>query len=365
MKSWCGYQGDDIMKKCNLDFDKLNTDAVLVTDEYNIRYLSGFRGGEAVLFISPQNNVLITDSRYTEEAENESDFTVCEWNRNNRITDILNEYIKNEGIEKLGYEDKALLCSDYFKYREKLTGIKEWIPLGESLNVLRQIKTDKELEFLRKAEEIGDIAFGKVLEILKPKMTELEVAAELEYQMKKNGAEGLSFDTIAASGINSSMPHAIPSNKKLENGDFLTLDFGCRYNGYCSDMTRTVVIGKASEKQKEIYNIVLKANLEAEKIIRAGLMCREVDKAARDIITKAGYGSCFGHGLGHSVGLFIHESPALNTSDKTILMPNMIETIEPGIYIKGFGGVRIEDMVIVTKDGHENLSHSPKELIEV
>jgi len=240
-----------------------------------------------------------------------------------------------------------------------------WVPLKGDVDALRQIKSEEELEYLEKAEAIGDLAFEKILTILKPGMTELEVAAELEYQMKKAGAENFSFSTIVASGLNSSMPHAIPGEKKLEEGDFVTMDFGCTYKGYCSDMTRTVVLGKASEKQKEIYNTVLKAQLAALDAIKAGVTGKSVDKVARDIITEAGYGECFGHGLGHSVGLFIHEEPRLSPAGETVLEENMIETVEPGIYVPGFGGVRIEDMVAVTKDGCKNFTHSPKELIEI
>ena len=200
---------------------------------------------------------------------------------------------------------------------------------------------------------------------MKPGMTELEAAAELEYLMKQEGAEDLSFNTIVASGLNSSMPHAIPGTKQFEKGDFITFDFGCKYKGYCSDMTRTVVLGKASDKQKEIYNVVLKAQLAGLDALKAGKSGASVDKVARDIIADAGYGEYFGHGLGHSVGLFIHENPRLSPSDDTILKENMIETVEPGIYVPGLGGVRIEDMVVVTKEGHINLAHSPKELIEL
>lgn len=188
---------------------------------------------------------------------------------------------------------------------------------------------------------------------------------ELEYQMMKQGADGTSFDTIVASGIHSSMPHAIPTDKKIELGDFVTMDFGCRYQGYCSDMTRTIVVGKANDRQKEIYQLVLKANRVTESLLHAGMICREVDKIARDIITDAGYGDYFGHGLGHSVGLEIHESPACNMRDTTVLQPNMIMTVEPGVYLPGFGGVRIEDMVVITEHGYENLAHSGKELIEL
>ncbi len=344
---------------------KLEMEAILITDPYNMRYISGFRGGEGILYISDKRKVLLTDSRYTEAAGRESDFQVLEYGRQKKHTDILRELMEQEQITRLGYEDEAMLCKTFQQYRNAFPMIREWIPAGGEVKKLRQIKTEEEIRFLRQAEAIGDQAFSKILDIIKPGMTEREIQAELEYQMMKAGADGTSFDTIVASGLHSSMPHAIPTDKKTEKGDFITMDFGCRYQGYCSDMTRTIVLGKASEQQKEIYRIVLEANLAAEAFVHAGMVCREVDKIARDIIADAGYGAYFGHGLGHSVGLEIHESPACNTQDKTVLEPNMIMTIEPGIYIPGFGGVRIEDMIVITKEGIEILSHSPKKLLEL
>lgn len=342
-------------------------DALLITDPYNMRRLSGFRGGEGILYISRTQNVLITDSRYTEQASAESSFVVAEESSSHKRTAILRECMEKEGKPRgfsMGYEDESLLCAQFERMKADLN-VTYWVPMGESVNMLRRIKTEEELNDIAKAEAIGDQAFAAVLKILKPGMTELQVAAELEYEMKKAGAEGTSFSTIVASGLNSSMPHAIPGTKKLEAGDFITMDFGCMVNGYCSDMTRTVVLGKASEKQKEIYGIVLKAQLAALDAIREGVTGSSVDKVARDIIAEAGYGDCFGHGLGHSVGLFIHESPRLSPADDTVLRAGMTETVEPGIYVPGFGGVRIEDTVVVTKDGHRNLAASPKELIEV
>jgi Xaa-Pro aminopeptidase len=345
--------------------ERMSIDAILVTDPYNMRYISGFRGGEGALYISKQHHILITDSRYTQAAGQESDFTVVECNRRHRIADILSEYIQQDGTKYLGYEDEVMTCKRFHELTSDIPLIESWIPLGSELCRLRQVKTEEELGFLRQAERIGDMAFGKILDFIKPGRTELEIRAELEYQMLQYGADGTSFDTIVASGLNSSMPHAIPSDKKIELGDFITMDFGCRYHGYCSDMTRTIVVGRASSQQKEIYELVLKANRVTESLVHAGMMCKEVDKIARDIITDAGYGENFGHGLGHSVGLEIHESPACNMRDTTILEPDMIMTVEPGVYIPGFGGVRIEDMVIIKREGIENLSHSNKDLIEL
>ncbi len=345
---------------------ELQLDAVLITDSYNLRHISGFRG-EGVLYISKTQNALITDSRYTEQAEKESDFTVLEYNKNHGQHVVLKECMEKDKTEEtfvVGYEDLSMYCAQFNKFQETLP-VTKWVPLSDLVNKKRMIKTEQELEYLAKAEAIGDKAFMKMLTIIKPGMTELEVAAELEYLLKKEGGDGLAFSTIIASGVNSSMPHAIPGDKKLEVGDFITMDFGCQYKGYCADMTRTVVLGKANEKQKEIYNIVLKAQLAALDAIKAGIPGKAVDKVARDIIADAGYGDYFGHGLGHSVGLFIHEGPRLSPAEDTILQPNMTETVEPGIYLPGFGGVRIEDMVVVTEDGYRNLAHSPKELIEI
>lgn len=340
-------------------------DAILVSDGFNIRYISGFSGETGYLYISENRHVLLTDSRYTVQAKMQAkDFEVVEISMEKDYGMWISEFILADQVKRLGFEDLHMRYSEYFKYNQ-MWNVKEWVSLGNSLNSFRMIKTEEEIEKLAKAEAIGDKAFSEILKILKPGMTELEVAAELEYHMKKNGASGLSFDTIAASGIHSAMPHATPSNKKLELGDFLTMDYGCVYDGYCSDMTRTVVIGKASQKQKEIYQIVLKAQLEALDAISAGKTGREIDKIARDIIKKEGYGACFGHGLGHSVGLFIHEEPRLSPAGNVILEENVIETVEPGIYLPELGGVRIEDMVVVKKDGHINLTHSTKELIEI
>jgi len=343
--------------------DKIGIDAVLITDPYSLRYYTGFRGGEGIAVVTRQSAVLITDSRYTEAAEAESDFTVREYGRGVSELDIVMEVLDKDLAQLVGMESESISYILYKKLSERLPGrLRE---LGDLLMIPRQIKTPEEIELLEHAEHIGDMAFSDMLNILKPGMTELEVAAEIEYSMKKHGAEGLSFDTIAASGKNSSMPHAIPSEKKLESGDFLTMDFGCIYKGYCSDMTRTVCIGKATDEMKTVYNTVLEAQLKVLDELRPGMQCCEVDAIARDYIAEKGYGDYFGHGLGHGVGLYIHESPAFNMRDESIVRPNMIETDEPGIYLPGKFGVRIEDMILITEDGCRTLAQSPKELIEL
>ena len=339
--------------------------AVLVTDPYHLRYLSGFRGGEGMLYISADMKVLITDSRYTEAAGRESDYTVEEESASRRRETIVRECLGLDGAARVGYEDEDLRCSTFAALKEKLPEVAVWVPVKRRISDLRRIKDRRELEALANAEAVGDAAFADILEVLRPGMTEKEAAAELEYRMKQHGADGFSFDTIVASGPNSSMPHAIPTDRPFANGDFVTMDFGCIFDGYCSDMTRTVVIGRADEKQKEIYGTVLRAQEACLAHLRAGITGREADAYARDIIREAGYGERFGHGTGHGVGLFIHEEPRISPNDGTVLQAGMVETVEPGIYLPGFGGVRIEDMVVITEDGCRNLTSSPKELIEL
>ncbi len=339
---------------------------IMITDEYNLRYYTGFRGGEGIAFTFPDGeNYLIVDSRYTEAAKQESDFTVIEYNKQNPLKDIIKDIVLKRNVTEVAFEDKSIVYADLMHYKGFFDKSINFVPLGDALLKKRQVKNSYEIEMLAEAEAIGDRAFNDILGIIRPGLTEKELAAELEYRMKKHGAEGFSFDTICASGLNSSMPHAIPGDKLLENGDFVTMDFGCIYKGYCSDMTRTVVLGKASDEQRKVYEIVFEAQLAGLNAVKAGMRCCDVDKVARDVISSYGYGEYFGHGLGHSVGLYIHESPSLNTRDETVLVPNMIETVEPGVYIPGFGGVRIEDMVVVTEDGCRNLANSPKNLIEI
>jgi len=337
-------------------------EAVLISDELNMRYLSGFRGGEGLVFVSPKRQILITDSRYTEQAANESEFEIIEEKREHTRSDILKELVREENISSLAYEDLSMRCSELEGFKEALTGITSWVPLKSAANDLRRIKTPEELELLRKAFRISQEAFSDLLGIIRPGMTEKEARAELEYRMMKKGASGLAFATIIASGTNSSMPHAIPSDRAFENGDFVTFDFGCHYEGYCSDMTRTIALGEVSEEQKEVYETVLKAQKEAILMLKAGVKCSDADRTARKIISDAGYGQYFGHGLGHSLGLFIHEKPALSPSDDSILQENILVTVEPGIYLPGKFGVRIEDTVIIAKDGCEDLVYLPKEL---
>lgn len=343
---------------------ELNLDAVLISNGNNMRYVSGFAGETGYLYISDKHHIVITDFRYTYQAEAEAEGYEIVTIGSGGYEEAINDILRSDNTKNLGFESKDMFFSRYQDLKNKLI-LDELIPINDEITRLRRIKTPKELEFIKQAESIGDKVFAEILSFIKPGMTELEVAARIEYLLKVHGGQRTSFPAIVASGVNSSMPHAVPTVKKIEQGDFLTMDFGCVYEGYCSDMTRTIVVGKASDKQKEIYNIVLKAQLAALDFIKAGIKGKDVDKLARDIIYNAGYEGCFGHGLGHSVGLFIHEDPRLSPSEEGIIEAGMIETVEPGIYIRGFGGVRIEDLVVVTDDGHENYTHSDKSLIEL
>ena len=336
-------------------------DAIIITDPINIRYLSGYRG-EGALYLSANTQTIITDSRYTEAAAKESTFDVIEENAGRRRYAILSDLIKKDNARSIGYEDEFMSCCDFSRYNKKVEEIGWWVPISADVKMFRRVKSEEEIAFIEKACSIADKAYDEICKFIKPGMTELDGAAELEYRMKRLGADGLSFSTIFAAGKNSSMPHAIPTSYKVQNGDFITMDFGCTYNGYCSDTTRTVAVGEPSEKQKLVYDTVLKAQLAGVKAAGPGLTGKEIDTVARNIISEAGFGENFGHALGHSIGLVCHEGPNFSQSEKTVIKKNMVLTVEPGIYIPGEFGVRIEDTVAITDTGCRRLIKSSKEL---
>ncbi len=344
--------------------DAVGAEAVLVTDLANIRYLTGYTNDTGCLLLHEQGAYLLTDFRFLFQAKKEAaDCEVLEISGAGGYTIRLAELVSSLGIAKLAFEQEQMNFATYAAYKEALAC--ELVPMDNVLVTLRQVKTEGELALLREAEHIGDLAFEQILGEIKPGVTELEIAAKLTYFMQMHGAEGNSFSPIVASGVHSSMPHAMPDDKVLAYGDFITMDFGCKYRGYCSDMTRTVVLGKASERQKEIYHTVLRAQEAALASVRAGISGRDLDAVARTIIYGVGYEGCFGHSLGHSIGLEVHEAPNAGPRSESILRDGMLITVEPGIYVQDFGGVRIEDLVVVREEGCENLTHSPKNLIEL
>lgn len=344
-------------------------EAVIITDPYNMRYFCGFSGGEGHLYMSAHRKAMLVDSRYGIWAANEcADAEVIVIGRDGYYPE-LNRLIKEDNISKIMLEGDFLTINRYNRMRENLECDNFGI-MGDELIRARMIKNETEIDNVRKAEQIGDKTFTYIVEYIKNNLhkegglTEKEVALEIEVYMRSHGAEALSFDVIAVSGLNSASPHAVPTDKVIEDG-FLTLDFGCVYKGYCSDMTRTIMIGEPAMKHINIYDTVKKAQQAALDNIKAGMTGREADSIARGIIEQAGYGEYFTHSLGHGIGLYIHEMPTLSYRDETVLEPGMIVSVEPGIYIEGFGGVRIEDAVVIRKDGVLNLTRSPKELIVI
>ena len=337
-------------------------DALLVLDELNQHYLSGFAFTDGFLLITAVGAYLVTDFRYYENAGKHAyaDFEVVMPEDRRAFID---EKLSEAGAKTVGLEGNSVSYATYLSYKEAHPDVK-FVDIGDMIEELRRLKTPEELEKMQKAQDITDLAFSHIVKVLTPKMTEIEVAAELEYIMRKNGADGFAFDTIAVSGDASALPHGTPRNVPLKKG-FLTMDYGAKFDGYCSDMTRTVVIGRADEEIKKVYHTVLRAQTEAMAYLKEGADCGEADKIARDIID-ASYPGTFGHSLGHSVGLYIHESPRLYSRGfGKKLRSDEIVTVEPGIYLFGKYGCRIEDMVAIRKDGVHDFTRSPKDLIEI
>lgn len=336
-------------------------DGIVITKPENRQYFSGFAGSSGILVISRQARILLTDFRYIEQAKQQAPlYQVVR--HGIAIYESLADTAKELGLIHIGFESDFVTWEIHQKFTSYFIGA-ALVPV--QLDTLRIVKDPQELGMLTKAVEIADSAFNQVLKVLRPGLTELEIALELEYQMRKLGAEKTAFDTIVASGVRGALPHGRASNKKIEAGDFITMDFGAVYQGYHSDMTRTVVVGKASDKQRTIYNIVLSAQLAGLNAVKPGKRGREVDQIARQVIIDAGYGEYFGHGLGHGVGLFIHEEPRLSPSGDIELAEGMVVSVEPGIYLPDWGGVRIEDLVVVSAAGCKILTTSSKDLIEI
>lgn len=336
-------------------------DAMMITSQPGEIYASGFYG-EGIALISPKEVTYITDSRYIEVAEKQvTGANVVMVGRGRNYTALVNEFLARTGAKTLGIEERYLSLAAYRDYQEKLNA--QLVPAGKLVLELRAGKDADELECMVKAQRIAERALEEIFNFLRPGVTEREVAAKLTYDMLRFGAEKNSFDPIVASGPNGSMPHAVPGDRAIQKGDFVTMDFGCVWGHYCSDMTRTVAVGQPTEEMVKVYDLVLKAQLAGIAASRAGVTGREIDAAARKVIEEGGYGEYFGHGYGHSVGLEIHESPNANTSDTTPMPVGAVVSAEPGIYLPGRFGVRIEDVVIMEEKGCRVITKAPKELI--
>ena len=362
------------MNKCDARLERAvrsvlsGGDAMLITDDTTRRYVFGFSSSAGFGYISKNRIVLSLDFRYYEKAKcaqsagfipKETEIILASRPRG----EVLNEYISADGVSSLLFEDTRMTCSEYESLRKTVCDV-EFVPAGKLIDSLRAVKDEDELECIMHAQSITDKAFTHICTFIKPGMTENEIALELEYFMRKNGADGLAFNTICVSGTKSSMPHGEPDDSVVKNG-FLTMDFGAKFRGYCSDMTRTVYVGTPSSEEKNIYDTVLKAQNAAFSVIHGGIIGSDADKAARDVIYGAGYEGCFGHSLGHSLGLEIHENPNFSPAEKQNVPCGAVISVEPGIYIAGKCGVRIEDIVFLTENGYKNLTNSTKEFIIV
>ena len=339
-------------------------DGLLLTSRYSRHYGAEFDIAEGVAIVTKQGSRYFTDSRYIESAENNiRNFEVLAIDRTVSYYQRLNDAIADFGVTNLGYEEDYLTVAEFMGYEKNLNA--KLTPFNKEISGFRGVKEDWELALMRKAQTITDKAFAEVLTRLQPGMTELELQAELIYCMYKNGGTGLAFDPIVVSGPNTSLPHGVAGERVIQPGDFVTMDFGASYKGYCSDMTRTVAVGFATDEMKQVYETVLKAQETAIAATKAGVPGRDIDAAARQVITDAGYGEYFGHGYGHSLGLEIHEAPNLNPSNTQPMPAGAVCSAEPGIYLPGKFGVRIEDVTILSENGCEDITKSPKNLIIV
>ncbi|MBK5515813.1 aminopeptidase P family protein [Bacillus sp. TH11] len=341
-------------------FDEAGIDGIVLTNEHSRRYMANFTGTAGVVLISKERALFITDFRYVEQASKQAvGYEIVQ--HAGLILDEVAKQVKELGIQKLGFEQDTLTYSSYVTHNEAIEA--EFIPTSGLVEKLRLIKTSSEIKILKEAAAIADAAFTHILDFMRPGISELDVSNELEFFMRKQGATSSSFDIIVASGKRSALPHGVATNKIIEKGDFVTLDYGAYYNGYVSDITRTLAVGQPSEELINIYDIVLEAQLRGMAGIKPGMTGREADALTRNLIEEKGFGQYFGHSTGHGIGLEVHEGPALSLRSDIILEPGMAVTVEPGIYLPGVGGVRIEDDTIVTIEGNEALTHSSKELI--
>lgn len=350
------------IEKVRQEIISKNIDGVIITSPENVKYLSGisdFYDNSISILMTADTQKLIMPQRFFDKGMINKEYELIEYKKG--YFNGLAEIIESLKMKRIGFEDQKVLYKDYLNFQEKVKI--DMVPLGHFVDSLRVEKDQEEIDCIKKASDIACESFQELLDIVKPGISEKDLALELEYTMRKKGAEGIAFDTIITSGKRCAIPHAVTSNKKIENNEFLLIDFGCTVNGYCTDMTRTIALGKVSDKHKKVYDTVLNAQVRACNFIREGVTAGEADSVARNYIEENGYKDKFSHSLGHGVGIKVHEYPVLSPKSDIKLINNMIITVEPGIYIEDFCGVRIEDTVVVKKDGIEILTNIPKDLI--
>lgn len=336
-------------------------DALVIMTPSNRFYASKFRSTAGMALITPSRAWFLVDFRYIEAARATiSGMDVIQVD--GKYYDYLSSQAKEQRFSRVGFEEGSITYQEYTKLKACMKDA-QLVPAENILLQLRQVKAPEELEAIQTAQRISEMAFAEILNFIQPGRTEREIQVELDYRMQKAGGEGLAFDSIVVSGANSSKPHGVPTDKPVEAGDFLTMDFGCKYGGYCADMTRTVAIGHVTDEMRQVYDTVLRAQKEAMAHIHAGMAGSLADSFARDVIREAGYGEHFGHALGHSVGIDIHESPSFASRYDALIPAGAVMSVEPGIYLPGRFGVRIEDLVLVQEEGVKSLNSSEKDLI--
>lgn len=357
-------RADDVqqrLEKVRRQLAAAGLDGLFVTGATNRRYLSGFTGSAGALLLTAERAVLLTDARYTQQAEAEAPAYKLVIHRPGQLWQALAHELAAGGCKSLGFEAQHMTVAQFETAREQLLAGSslpelDLQPTENLVEQLRQVKDDAEISLIRRAAALTDAALSELLADLQPGVSELELAVELEFKLKRAGAQSLAFPIIVVSGPRSALPHGQPSQRRLRAGDFVTIDVGCVWQGYASDLTRTIVVGEPTARHVEVYETVLAAQLAGLAAVKPGVTGRTVDAAARKVIEAAGYGQYFGHGLGHGVGLDVHEGPRLAWTSQQVLQPGMVVTVEPGIYLPDWGGVRIEDLVLVTETGHEILS---------
>jgi Xaa-Pro aminopeptidase len=342
----------------------LNIENALISEIENVRWLTGFSGSSAFVIINKNGGIFITDSRYAEQApEQVKDMDIQIYANPKTTIDAILETANTLQINTLAFESEHITVARIEEWKSKSPEI-NWIPIERLIAPLRMIKAPEEIAKIQQACELTDATFNHVLRMLQPGITEFDISLDIEFYIRRNSAK-LAFAPIVVSGPRSARPHGEPSERKLANGDFVTLDFGAALDGYCSDLTRTVVIGKASEKHNEVYHAVLNAQKAALEAMAPGIPCKDIDQIARNELEQHNLAKYFGHGLGHGLGRAVHDAGSLGPASKDILETGQVWTVEPGVYIEGFGGCRIEDDVVITDNGYKLLTHAPKHLMEL